>query len=145
MGSPALQGGCKNSNLSFHKWERERFSVLSHLVADEVPRQGTQLHFFYPRNDYCTAWMPRSRFLLGFACFLKLVFILPDLPWLSGSCYSFFLLLLVNSGPHWGYGGVAFLWAGIWEIFQYWSGPAPCRDGICIPLLINLFFFCIYY
>lgn len=55
MGSPALQGGFKNSSLSFLERERDgRFSILSYLAtargAQTRQKTPNQLHFFYPRN-----------------------------------------------------------------------------------------------
>lgn len=56
-GSPGLQGGFKNSNLSFHKCVWERFSIFSHLATaqrcpDKTEESSSQLHFFYPRNNF---------------------------------------------------------------------------------------------
>lgn len=85
----------RSSNLSSRKWVRERYFPSSHIWPQpEVPQQEKRVFqpatFFLPQKPLCcTARMPRSKFLLGLACFLNLVFFLPDLLWLSGSCYCF--------------------------------------------------------
>lgn len=104
MGSPPLQGGFKNSDLSFLK--RERFSILSHTATDQgaQTREKSLLSsyiFSTPGMTLLYSVNARIQVPSGLCTFLELVFILPDLPWLSGSRYCSLLLLLVNSGPYW--------------------------------------------
>lgn len=102
----------------------------SHIWPEpEVPRREKTLPASYifstPGTTLLYSVNPSVQVPSGRCTFLKLVFILPDLPWLSGSCYCSLLLLLVNSGPYRDYGGVAF--------YRRYTGDFPILECFSIP------------
>lgn len=122
---------------------REIFQPLtsghSPRCPDKREEYSSQLRFFYPRNDSLV--QSECQVPSELSTFLKLVFVLPDLSWLSGSHHCSFLLLLVNSDPCWDYSGAAFYrryWGDfpLLECQEKSRGSASLHFHPILPLLI---------